>query len=208
MKKAFTLLELIAVIVIVAILSLVLIPRFGDSKLREAADQIIAHIRYTQHLAMMDDRYNPEDPTWYYERWRINFRDCAGASTDKYYVVYRDLNHGGASAAPGRDESAVNPHDKKFLYNSGSCEKNMIDSSEVLIGLKYGITDVGFHGGCTRHYLAFDKLGRPYGGTYGTNSVDGLLMADCNITFDGRDGNFTVTVKKETGYVYLSDINP
>ncbi|WP_300367295.1 prepilin-type N-terminal cleavage/methylation domain-containing protein, partial [Hydrogenimonas sp.] len=51
-KNAFTMLELIIVIVVVGILSAIMIPRFSDDKLREAADQIMSHIRYTQHLAM------------------------------------------------------------------------------------------------------------------------------------------------------------
>ncbi len=206
-KNAFTMLELIIVIVVVGILSAIMIPRFSDDKLREAADQIMSHIRYTQHLAMIDDQYDPNDQNWMYERWRINFRDCSGGSSEKYYVVFRDSNHGGASAAPGRNESAINPSDKRYLYNDGTCTKNATDSAEVLIGKRYGIDNITFTGGCTNQYIAFDNMGRPFSNTYGATPLNGLMSNDCNITFRSSDGNFTITIGGETGYVRLSSIN-
>ena len=57
-KKAFSLIELIFVIVIIGILSSVLVPRFDRPTLIEAAHQIISHIRYTQHLAMVDNKFD------------------------------------------------------------------------------------------------------------------------------------------------------
>lgn len=38
-----------------------------------AKNQVIAHIRYTQHLAMMDDKFNADESTWYKRRWQIWF---------------------------------------------------------------------------------------------------------------------------------------
>jgi prepilin-type N-terminal cleavage/methylation domain-containing protein len=207
MRKAFTILELLVVIFVISILSFMVAQRLPDDHLRSAADQIISHIRYTQHLAMVDNRYDPTDQYWYYERWRIDFRDCAGASTNKYYVVFHDTNHGGASAAPGRLESAINPKDRKYLYNDGSCEKNDMDSSEVLIGSKYGIIDFQHTGGCQNNYIAFDQLGRPYSSTYGATPADGLFQSDCNLTFSTANGSFTITIEQETGYVWLSAMN-
>ena len=65
MKKAFTMLELVFVIVIIGILAVVAMPSFQRDTLQEAGNQIISHIRYTQHLAMMDDKFNPADATWF-----------------------------------------------------------------------------------------------------------------------------------------------
>ena len=56
-KKAFTMLELVFVIVVSGILAATFIPRFDRDNLQEAADQVISHIRYTQHLAMVDDKF-------------------------------------------------------------------------------------------------------------------------------------------------------
>lgn len=64
-KKAFTMIELIMIMVVVGILSIAIIPRIDRDTLLEATNQIVSHIRYTQHLAMMDNKYNPKDPNWY-----------------------------------------------------------------------------------------------------------------------------------------------
>ncbi|WP_281951125.1 prepilin-type N-terminal cleavage/methylation domain-containing protein [Nitrosophilus kaiyonis] len=205
MKKAFTIYETIIVIVVIGIISAIAIPRLNTDKLQEAADQILSHIRYTQHLAMMDDRFDPKDQNWYQERWRIAFRDCNGGSNNKYYVIYRDLNHGGASAAPGKNESAKNPSDGKYLYNDGSCVEQNDESGEVLIGNKYEITNLTPTGGCSNQYIAFDEIGRPYNDTY--SSIYVPMTQDCNLTFYSSYGQFTITITKETGYAYISSIH-
>ena len=63
MKKAFTMLELVLVIVIVGILSFALVNGWERNTLREAADQLVNHIRYTQHLAMQEDKFDPAATT-------------------------------------------------------------------------------------------------------------------------------------------------
>ncbi|BDY13839.1 pilus assembly FimT family protein [Hydrogenimonas cancrithermarum] len=203
MKNAFTILELIAVIVIVAILSIVMIPRFSDSKLREAADQIISHIRYTQHLAMIDDRYDPQKNEWYKERWQIGFWQCTG-SYDWYYVVGHDLDHGGGI---GNSEAAINPSDNKHLFTSNSCNLSNDQSGEILITKKFGINNVILSSSCGNNkHIAFDNLGRPYKSTLGSNIYD-LVNNTCRIHFIADDGDFYISIEPETGYVHLSSIN-
>ena len=73
MKKAFTLLELVFVIVIAGILAFVLIPKSSDTKLLESANQLISHIRYAQQLALNNDQFDPNDENWYKKMWRIEF---------------------------------------------------------------------------------------------------------------------------------------
>ncbi|WP_456403409.1 pilus assembly FimT family protein [Hydrogenimonas sp.] len=202
MKKAFTLLELTVVIVVVAILSVVMIPRFSDSKLREAADQIISHIRYTQHLAMIDDRYNPADQDWPKERWQIGFWQCT--NNDWYYIVGHDLDHGGGI---GAGEAAVNPSDKRIMFTSNACDLDENESGEILITKKYGISNVVFSDSCgDNKYIAFDDQGRPYKSTLGANTLD-IIYDRCDITFSSADGNFTISIEPETGYVHMTEIN-
>ena len=62
--EAFTMIELIFIIVIVGILAAVAIPKIERNGLIEAADQITSHIRYTQQLAMNDNKFNANDPNW------------------------------------------------------------------------------------------------------------------------------------------------
>lgn len=73
MKRAFTLLELVFVIVIAGILAFVLIPKSSDTKLLESANQLISHIRYAQQLALNNDQFDPNDENWYKKMWRIEF---------------------------------------------------------------------------------------------------------------------------------------
>ena len=73
MKKAFTLLELVFVIVIAGILAFVLIPKSSDTKLLESANQLISHIRYAQQLALNNDQFDPNDKDWHKKMWRIEF---------------------------------------------------------------------------------------------------------------------------------------
>lgn len=201
MKKAFTLLELVAVIMVVALLSIALLPRFSDNRVREAADQILSHIRYTQHLALIDDRFNPNDPEWWHKRWLIGFWQCTDGGW--YYVVGRDLDNGGGI---GNDEAAINPFDKKRLFTSNACVLDENQSGEILITEKYGINDIEFSDECgDNSYIAFDNTGRPYKSTLGTEEYD-LITDKCEIVFKLADANFTVTIEPETGYTRLTEI--
>lgn len=68
MRKAFTMIELVFVIVVIGILAAVIIPNTRTNPLQEAAIQLLSHIKYTQHLAMTDDTYDENDPNWYKKR--------------------------------------------------------------------------------------------------------------------------------------------
>ena len=94
MKKAFTMLELIFVIVIVGILSFIAASSFQRNTLREAADQLVSHIRYTQHLAMMDDKFDPNDNDWYLGRWQIVFANNSGSGDRWAYTIFSDWKGG------------------------------------------------------------------------------------------------------------------
>ena len=62
MKKAFTMLELVFVIVVIGILAAAIIPSTRTNPAQEAAIQLLSDIRYTQHLAMIDDKYGQNTP--------------------------------------------------------------------------------------------------------------------------------------------------
>lgn len=94
MKKAFTLLELVFVIVIAGILAFVLIPKSSDTKLLESANQLISHIRYAQQLALNNDQFDPNDENWYKKMWRIEFEN------NGTYKVWRGANATSNKIAP------------------------------------------------------------------------------------------------------------
>lgn len=208
LRKAFTMLELIFVIVVVAILSITFMGRFDDDRLREAADHVLSQIRYTQHLAMVDDVYDPTDQDWSAERWQIRFQKCNGVD-NQFYFIFKDINHGGAA---NKVESAQNPLDGRFMFNDGTCVAQEDESRDVLIGNKYEITGVTVCGDTANRYLLFDNLGRPYRHTAAgtpSSAYDGYLTNDCDINLTTSKGEtIIIRVAAETGFAYIASIAP
>jgi Tfp pilus assembly protein FimT len=214
---------LVFVIVTIGILSAVVIPRMQNSRLREAADQIISHIRYTQHLAMIDDKFNPKNDEWYKERWQIRFmnaKNVRGDDKTQYlsYVIYSDTSTGHAGD-PQTYEIARNPMDtsKKLTGGTSALAGDMKYgdpdvTNEMNLGKKYGITNVKFSDTCSNSgstRLAFDYLGRPLKGAINglTEPYDTtrLMTKRCIITLTNNAGeNINITVEPETGFAQIT----
>jgi len=229
MKKAFTMLELVFVIVVVGILSYFAASGFQRNPLREAADQVVSHIRYTQHLAMEDDRFFDPKITspnyWPESQWQISFsKNDNFADNMPAYLIFRDLDNDGIvdiSANPLHDEIAKDPaNSSNYLtggvtgYSSLDIRTNSFKGTEALnLGKKYGITDFNLTSTCSSGTkIAFDYLGRPIRGPLTTfNSTPyptgRLIVNDCNITLISSTRNITITIQPETGYTYISSQN-
>jgi prepilin-type N-terminal cleavage/methylation domain-containing protein len=202
MKRfAFTLLELVFVIIVIGILAVLAMPNFNRNPLVEAAEQVAGHIRYTQHLAMVDDKFDPNDQLWFRENWQIEFK----SATNVYYEIYSDIDHLGNSDSTTHKEEATDP------LTGDSLDGN---SDITDLKKKYAIESVTFSANCrgngTGKELAFDALGRPYyyitsANPPVTNMSQYLLTSDCNITLvHPTEGNAIITVRPETGYVSVS----
>jgi Tfp pilus assembly protein PilE len=208
MKRfAFTMLELVFVIIVVGILAVLAMPSFTSNPLQQAAEQVANHIRYTQHLAMVDDEFNESDPTWYLKKWQIRFRENSGKL---YYAVYsdKDKDRNINCNAMTCDEPAIDPLTKQPLYYLDSRA-----NKKMLLTEEYGIKDINVS--CdtpdsslytsSLGVISFDHLGRPYDGI-GNNAskpFDFLLTSNCTITLEHNDGNATIIVRPETGYVSI-----
>ena len=227
MKRAFTLLELIIVIVVIGILAAVIFPRIGTDSVERAAKDILEHIRYTQHLAMVDDKYDPSDPNCYKEYWQIRFFRRAQASADgttsKWaYAIFSDKNGGsGYDGNPNATtgEVALDPITKKLL--SGGFTIAYSDQrtyKPAAIEETYGITNVIFSSSCSYYgskRVVYDPMGRPlkgnpqtYGSLYPTNRI---IKQQCTIDFcfnSTCDKNFTIAINQETGFAYIKSLNP
>ena len=219
MKRAFTLVELVLVVVVIGIISAVMVPRIDNVEIDKVAQQVVDHIRYTRHLAMMDNRFDPEDTNWYKERWQIRFQYTGSSPRKYYYTIYSDS-------------------DKSGGYSQSEIAKNPLNQAQILTGKKdisttttgmytkqmdlynsFGITSVSLTGcrdggvsGALR--FGFDYLGRPIVKNmdvltkpYSSTSELRLATKTCNLKLTDSAGNkITISIEPESGYTYISKI--
>lgn len=200
MRRALTMIELVFVIVVIGILSAVFIPRMERDSVVEAAIQVASHVRYAQHLAMVDDKYVPnpnmstqanaasrllEAREWYKGRWHIFFSPTANGTIS--YSIMSDSTISSYDGNPDANlnnysEVARNPLDpNKYLigttYSSFDSDSDDHITPELDLGNKFGIRDISIQGGggttTTATRIIFDHLGRPYRGAI--NSLNGPL---------------------------------
>ena len=218
-------LELVFVIVVVGILAATMAPRFDRDNLQEAADQVISHIRYTQHLAMVDDKFTTNDSKWFKGRWQIHFYNNSGSNSQWSYIVFSDFknNHTGN---PDKDEIARNPEDPNRYLTGGTSGTAIIhfddneSTKELNIGNKYGIEDVKFSNGCNGNvkYISFDYLGRPFNSfpanlpyELPSTGYPKLLTKRCiiklctvsNCNTASNKEQISIAIEPETGYTHI-----
>ena len=183
MKKAFSLIELIIVIIVIGILYSSVNYSLADTSLNQAADQVIYHINYTRHLAMNDNKmqYYPINSSnvemnrskyWFKQWWQIRF----GHNTkDKHwwYEIFTDQPNNAKKVFDGYGSSpkalrnislAKNPLTGNYLI--GNCDKDGYPNCEdATINLdltrKYGIKDIKFTN-IYNNRLIFDSFGNIY----------------------------------------------
>ncbi len=214
MKRGLTLIELIFVIIIIGILSAVLVPSFTRPTLTEAAHQVVSHIRYTQHLAMMENKFDPNNQFWYRQRWQIQFRATAG---DQFYTIYSNRDGAGANAVQG--DIARNPSNpEQFLTGRESISTNTGRFNKKMnLTQSYNINNVLFSASCSfsgSRRISFDYLGRPlfgnpialdamYNDNFGVNGGR-LITNQCTITLTNNDSeSIQIIIEPETGYSYI-----
>jgi len=199
-KSAFTLFELVVVIAVIGILSAVAYPRIKRDNLTNALDQLVAHLRYTQHLAMVNDVFNPRQQNWFRARWQMSFFQCN--ATNWVYTVSSNTNYTTGTAV-ARSETARDPltQERLFITNDATCSQNSDDYPKLNLTATYNVATLAFSG-CNQQ-IAFDTLGRPYESV--NNAVrhtDNYLTTDCTITITMDDGeSANIVIHKETGYI-------
>ncbi len=219
-KFAFTMLEMVFVIVVAGILATTIVPRFTRDNLQEAADQTISYLRYTKHLALIDDKFDTTDLKWFKTRWQMVFAKNSGSGNEWSCTIFSDWK-GTHSGNPDKDEIAKNPLDPKRYLTGGTSGNALIhyDSSratkELNIGDKYGIKEVKFIGGCSSaKRIAFDYIGRPIVGNqasmtsrFSSSSGSRLLEKQCKIVLcqnsPCNDKNSTIAIEPITGYIHF-----
>jgi len=230
-NRAFSLIEIIFVLIVVSILSYFLFPNVKKDELLEGTSQILGHINYTRHLAMMDNKFDPMEKSYknsdgylasnegkyYKSRWQIRFYQTLTSGI--WYAIYSDTDRRGNIDITNHQEPALDPLTGKYLfYRAGSNDPKL--NSNMVLKDRFNITSVTSN--CyntvldsslvnnTRAALSFDHFGRPYKGiSNNTNDpFSNILTNQCIITIthsSGREAN--ITIEPETGYSYISSIN-
>lgn len=232
MKKAFTLIELVFVMIVLGILTFTLWPKKEPTQALEAARQIVAHIRYTQHLALNDDKFATHTDTggtgdniakdWYKRMWRITFSNTAAVSGCKSggwrYAVYQNISRGLSDRGQpnGAAEAARNPANGKAL---SACYSGLSQntSDELNLQQTYKITNIDFSDFATDSRIQgiiFDELGRayprgewttPYGNNHRFSQGDGSYG---RIKLSAKDrSKANILVFSETGYACVENVD-
>jgi len=215
-KSAFTMIELVFVIVVLGILASLAMGRMDRDLKQEASEHILSHIRLTQQLALRDNKHQfNNDLNWYTRYWQMEYLQCDNG--DYFYRVGSHTNHPNWGIDV-KEEAAIDSIDGRYIWADELCTPENDTSKNVLLTKNFGITNIINSGGCAAvNDIGFDYLGRPYNGIAQPVTADfsNIMTTDCNLTFtmsidednDGNDDQFIITIESETGHSFIYDQN-
>ena len=202
--SSFTLLELLIVIVIIGILASTLNFNFAPDNLQLASDNLIKNIRFTQSLALKDDKYQPfpikdnaiennRSKYWFKQWWHLKITN---AGNDIIYYIFSDIS-----------TNTTANFDKKIISGTYQYELARNSENQYLIGISKDET------GNSNYPNNIDKklnLTKTYGikrvefDNYSASSMPNGLGKRVNILFDNYGNLFLKEGETGDG----GDINP
>lgn len=202
-KKAFFLIELIFVILLLSFFSYLVVPKKIEPEFDTAVDRLIIYLNQTKLQALLDDKFNKSIPLWHKQRWTLKFFRCRESVGGIYYSIYSDKN---MSGHPGANDSLKDPLTKKNIYSSNSCQENSSNSEFVLLTKKFGIESINISCNDTSSLgqISFGNDGNVYTrlSNIDNDSNSYLLENNCLIEFKSNN-NKTKTIKiyAKTGFI-------
>ncbi|EIF50969.1 Tfp pilus assembly protein FimT/FimU [Sulfurovum sp. AR] len=205
-RSAFTMIELVLVIVVLGILAALALPRFERDIKQEAADSVLSDIRYTQHLALMSSKHKFDEPKWQRAFWKISFEPCS--DNGLFTNIGTDVGYDGDIS---ETESAMDPVNGKIMYwdNSTNCADggDSNTSDRIFLTKKFGIKAIAGANGCAGvQDIGFDHLGRPHVSFSGSTAptYGSYMNTACTFTFTmSDDDTFSIQINPETGYAFI-----
>ena len=232
MKKAFTMLEMVFVVVMLGVMAVVAVMYIPQTKLQQAADYMIQNLKYAKSLAQTDDRYfamrdssinnysDQQAQYWQAGMWQVQFH-FGGGVTKNSYSVYADTARPNAATTnfDGRPMSgdliAKDPQNKTCLsgYSQNNlpseCENNI--SKDVRLEETYDVVfdNITLPDTCKETNTArvyFDNDGMPYCGK--VNVANGQLpqrmAGPMKIVLKRQNQTATICISKD-GLIYGSN---
>ncbi|EAL0007892.1 type II secretion system protein [Campylobacter upsaliensis] len=230
MKKAFSLLELVLVMMILGILISFAGFNLRQDKLSEGARSILNDILYTRNLALMQNSFRANELShakreWYKSRWQLYFINSAASNYEQTYTIFLDKN-GDGNANLGKlnvnldREIAVDIVNPTKLMNSGQSGVIHKDdekaSARFNIEKRFGIEKVEFRGACSETTrIIFDEFGRLYSPLRSAkNPFDKSLAkssSTCILRLNSKSKKqICIVIDTLSGYAYIpkfSDFN-
>ncbi len=209
MKKAFSILEIILVISLITFLYTMFTPKTKINQIDELSNKLSLYISHLRYKALVDNKYDAEDPLWHKKRWTIKFFRCRQSVGGIYYVMYSDKNKTGH---PSSVDSLKDPLTNKNIYTSNSCKENSLNSKHVLLTKEYGITDIQISCNETTSLgqLSFGNDGKIYSklSAFDNESSEYEIDEPCTIKFiSNKDDARELKLYPITGYNKKEAIN-
>ena len=166
MKRSFTLIEIILVLIIFGIFATTITFKIGVNRLDVAADRIIKDILYTESLAFNEDKYQPfpinsssketnRSKYWFKSWWQVRF--FKNSNGDYFYEVFSDSPSFDKRGGPV-SEFAIDTLTKKYL--TGNYSSNTDDDLNLThYGVHYITTSKGAIASNKSFRLLFDNYG-------------------------------------------------
>lgn len=210
MRRGFSMIELTLVLIILGIILFIASPKLLPDKLSLAAFQVASHLRYTQRLALNDDKTGLGDE-WHKRNWRLFFHSglVTGSKEHEWrYTVFSD--DGKFSGNPNSlKQIAPDPANPGKLLTSGFNAQSYKDSritSSLNLSKTYGIVEIKFKNcGNKNQTISFDSFGAPSGTPKSAkHPFARRFTKDCEISLYDKTGkNITIIVHAITGYVKI-----
>lgn len=225
--RAFTLLELVLVILILGIMISIVQINTKQDKLIYGAKQILNDINYVRNLAMIQESFRSTDLSvakkeWYKSRWQLYFINSAATNYEQTYTIFLDKN-GDGNANLGKKnnkdrEIAVDILNPNKLMNSGQSGVINKDDEKATrrfnIFKKFGIVKVELKGSCGKNgatKIIFDEFGRLYSPLSNSKSVYEKNLAktnqECIIRLTSIQKNqICIVIDPLSGFAYIPKI--
>ena len=205
MKKSFSLLEILFIIIILVFIGSFFKTDIVNNKLESAAKRIVLYLKQTRYQALIDNKNNLTDTLWHKKRWTLKFLRCSKKVGGLYYSIYSDKNRTGQISL---NESLSDPLTNKKIYSSNRCETTTNTSKYVLLTKEFGIEDVEISCNNTSSLgqISFGNDGRVYSklSSYDDEYNEYEIQNSCDIRLIADNKEYIdIVIEPKTGYVYI-----